>query len=91
MSNEDEHASANSEGSVEKDAGEVEPKVARLPRDPAPYVVTPREEPGPEAFPPAVIEREFQPITDVGPPTAGPEEYRRRSPEGDEKGEKSEE
>ena len=64
---------------VEMDAGLVKPKVVRLPSDPAPYAAPPREEPGPEAMPPAVIEGEFRPITDVGAPTEVPEQHQEGS------------
>jgi hypothetical protein len=81
VGNKDDHAGADGAKAAEKNAGVVNPKVARLPRDPAPYAVRPREEPGPEALPPAVTEREFQPITDVGTPTEAPEEHQRRGKE----------
>jgi len=65
-----------------KDAGSVEPVTGELPHEDAPYQAPPREEPGPEAIPPAVIEREFQPISDVGAPTAPPDQYPPGRPNG---------
>ena len=63
------------------DAGSAEPVIAALPSEPAPYKATRREEPGPEAMPAAVIERDFQPITDLGPPTEAPVQYRPTGPD----------
>jgi hypothetical protein len=59
-----------------REAGVAEAKPVRLSPDPAPYHPTPRDEPGPEAYPPAIIHGDFIPIEDIGPETPFPLAHR---------------
>jgi len=57
---------------VESEAGPFAPKVVRLTPNPPPYTAPSRDEPGPEAMPPADTQGELQLIGDVGDPTGVP-------------------
>jgi hypothetical protein len=56
----------------QRDGGVAEAKQVRLSPNPPPYNAPPRDEPGPEAYPPATIEATFTPIEDIGPATPIP-------------------
>ncbi len=56
----------------QREAGVAEVKQVRLSPDPPAYHAPPRDELGPEAYPPATIEGTFRPIEDRGPETPVP-------------------
>jgi hypothetical protein len=56
----------------QREAGVAKAKKVRLSADPPAYVTAPRNEPGPEAYPPATIQGIFRPIEDRGPETPVP-------------------
>jgi hypothetical protein len=56
----------------QREAGVAEAKRVRLSPDPPAYHAPPRDEPGPEAYPPATIHGTFRPIEDRGPETPAP-------------------
>jgi hypothetical protein len=56
----------------QREAGGAEAIQVRLSADPPAYYTTPRNEPGPEAYPPATIQGTFRPIEDTGPQTPVP-------------------
>ena len=55
-----------------REAGVVEARQVKLSPEPPPYQPPPRDEPGPEAYPPAAIYGDFIPIEDAGPETPVP-------------------
>jgi hypothetical protein len=56
----------------QRDGGVAEAMQVRLSPDPPTYNAPQRDEPGPEAYPPATIEGTFTPIDDIGSATPIP-------------------
>ena len=74
---EETHGKSYEQELPQREAGGAKPKHVRLSAHPAPYNPTPRDEPGPEARPPATIKGVFRPIEDMGPATVAPSQYPR--------------